>query len=142
MQWTKKKTSKQRTKKQTLVGQKNNGFEGSSSSGNPVAGGLRVGELAKLSIEQLKAVKEQMDLQVNLLQYSLNNISSASACLDVTSSALQNLSLLSWPENAHPSHCLLYVPDTHGNTDKVRVDVGTGYFNQVHLYPSLFINYL
>lgn len=116
---------------------------GSSSSGNPAAGGLRVGELEKLSVDQLKAVKEQTDLEVNLLQDSLNNIRSASARLDVASSALQNLSLRSHGQKMLvPLTASLYVPGTLEDADKVLVDVGTGYFIEVRLYLFSFICFL
>lgn len=62
-----------------------------SSRGN-AGGGERI-EINKLSIEQLKAVKEQTDLEVNLLQDSLNNIRTATSRLDLASNALHDLSL-------------------------------------------------
>lgn len=46
-----------------------------------------------MSVEQLKALKEQADLEVNVLQDSLNNIRTATARLEIASSALQDLSL-------------------------------------------------
>jgi prefoldin alpha subunit len=50
-------------------------------------------ELDKLSVEQLKGLKEQTDLEVNLLQDSLTKIRTASARLENASGALQDLSL-------------------------------------------------
>ncbi|KAI6669431.1 hypothetical protein NL676_004316 [Syzygium grande] len=50
-------------------------------------------ELEKMSVEQVKAIKEQTDLEVNLLQDSLNNIRSATSRLESASSALHDLSL-------------------------------------------------
>ncbi|KAK3408702.1 probable prefoldin subunit 5 [Eucalyptus grandis] len=91
-------------------------------------GGVAV-ELEKMSVEQLKAVKEQTDLEVNLLQDSLNNIRSATARLESASSALHDLSLR---PQGHPMlvplTASLYVPGTLDDSDKVLVDVGTGYF--------------
>jgi prefoldin alpha subunit len=60
---------------------------------------MRVSEMEKMSLEQLKAVKEQADLEVNLLQDSLNNVRSATSRLELASSALQDLSLR--PQGLH-----------------------------------------
>ncbi|KAI5678428.1 hypothetical protein M9H77_09378 [Catharanthus roseus] len=86
-------------------------------------------ELEKLSVEQLKAFKEQADLEVNLLQDSLNNIRTATARLDIASNALHDLSLR--PQGKKmlvPLTASLYVPGKLDDADKVLVDVGTGYF--------------
>lgn len=45
-----------------------------ASSKGGGGGLLRVADMEKLSIDQLKALKEQTDLEVNLLQDSLDNI--------------------------------------------------------------------
>jgi prefoldin alpha subunit len=50
-------------------------------------------EVEKLSVEQLKALKEQTDLEVNLLQDSLTKIRSAATRLENASAALHDLSL-------------------------------------------------
>lgn len=50
-------------------------------------------EMERMSVEQLKAVKEQTDLEVNLLQDSLTNIRTATSRLDLASTALHDLSL-------------------------------------------------
>ena len=55
--------------------------------------GIRVPEMEKMSIEHLKALKEQTDLEVNLLQDSLNNIRTATSRLEIASAALNDLSL-------------------------------------------------
>lgn len=46
-----------------------------------------------MGIDQLKALKEQADLEVNLLQDSLNNIRTATGRLDSAAAALNDLSL-------------------------------------------------
>lgn len=61
----------------------------SSSKG----GSSAAASLEKMSIDQLKALKEQADLEVNLLQDSLNNIRTATSRLELASSALNDLSL-------------------------------------------------
>ncbi|EXB65813.1 putative prefoldin subunit 5 [Morus notabilis] len=94
---------------------------GSSGSGS--------GGLEKLSIEQLKVVKEQTDLEVNLLQDSLNNIRTATSRLDLASTALHDLSLR--PKGKPilvPLTASLYVSGSLDDADNVLVDVGTGYF--------------
>ena len=54
---------------------------------------VRAAEMEKMSVEQLKMLKEQTDLEVNLLQDSLNNIRTATSRLDLASNALHDLSL-------------------------------------------------
>ncbi|CAA7023452.1 unnamed protein product [Microthlaspi erraticum] len=86
-------------------------------------------EMEKMGIEQLKALKEQADLEVNLLQESLNNIRTATARLDSAAAALNDLSLR--PQGKKmlvPLTASLYVPGTLDEADKVLVDIGTGYF--------------
>ncbi|KAF0930195.1 hypothetical protein E2562_030845 [Oryza meyeriana var. granulata] len=86
-------------------------------------------ELDKLSVEQLKALKEQTDLEVNLLQDSLTKIRSAATRLENASAALHDLSLR--PQGKKmlvPLTASLYVPGTLDDSEKVLVDVGTGYF--------------
>lgn len=90
---------------------------------------MRASEMEKMSVEQLKAVKEQADLEVNLLQDSLNNVRTATTRLELASSALQDLSLR--PQGKKmlvPLTASLYVPGRLDDADKVLVDVGTGYF--------------
>ncbi|KAJ4838862.1 hypothetical protein Tsubulata_010898 [Turnera subulata] len=90
--------------------------------------GVSVG-IEKLSVEQLKALKEQTDLEVNLLQDSLNNIKTATGRLENASFALHDLSLR--PQGKKmlvPLTASLYVPGTLDDADKVLVDIGTGYF--------------
>ncbi|KAA8528902.1 hypothetical protein F0562_033610 [Nyssa sinensis] len=85
--------------------------------------------LEKMNVEQLKAVKEQTDLEVNLLQDSLNNIRTATTRLEIASNALHDLSLR--PQGKQmlvPLTASLYVPGTLDDANKVLVDVGTGYF--------------
>ncbi|KAF5442958.1 hypothetical protein F2P56_035563, partial [Juglans regia] len=90
---------------------------------------VRVSEMEKMSLEQLKAVKEQADLELNLLQDSLNNVRTATTRLELASSALHDLSLR--PQGKKmlvPLTASLYVPGRLDDADKVLVDVGTGYF--------------
>lgn len=90
---------------------------------------VRAAEMEKMSVEQLKMLKEQTDLEVNLLQDSLNNIRTATSRLDLASNALHDLSLR--PQGKKmlvPLTASLYVPGTLDDADKVLVDVGTGYF--------------
>ncbi|KAK1390240.1 putative prefoldin subunit 5 [Heracleum sosnowskyi] len=86
-------------------------------------------EMERMSVEQLKAVKEQTDLEVNLLQDSLSNIRTATSRLDLASTALHDLSLR--PQGKKmlvPLTASLYVPGTLDDSNNVLVDVGTGYF--------------
>ncbi|KAG6512355.1 hypothetical protein ZIOFF_030463 [Zingiber officinale] len=90
------------------------------AKGAGAAGGvLKASDLQKLSRDQLKAVKEQSDLEVNLLEDSLKKISVAAARLEAAASALDDLSL-------RPK-----VSGTLDDSEKILVDVGTGYFIEV-----------
>ncbi|MFS7929918.1 putative prefoldin alpha [Helianthus anomalus] len=91
--------------------------------------GMMIAELEKMSVEQLKAIKEQSDQEVNLLQDSLNNIRTATTRLDLASTALNDLSLRPpGKKMLVPLTASLYVPGTLDDAQKVLVDVGTGYF--------------
>ncbi|GFP89096.1 probable prefoldin subunit 5 [Phtheirospermum japonicum] len=86
-------------------------------------------EIEKMSIEQLKGLKEQADLEVNLFQDSLNNIRTATTRLELASTALHDLSLR--PQGKKmlvPLTASLYVAGMLDDAEKVLVDVGTGYF--------------
>ncbi|KAL4186100.1 hypothetical protein AMTRI_Chr09g12540 [Amborella trichopoda] len=86
-------------------------------------------DLAGMSVEQLKLVKEQADMEVGLLQDSLSKIRTAATRLEIASTALHDLSLR--PQGKKmlvPLTASLYVPGTLDDADKVLVDVGTGYF--------------
>ncbi|EPS70974.1 hypothetical protein M569_03786, partial [Genlisea aurea] len=86
-------------------------------------------EIEKMSVEQLKALKEQADLEVNLLQDSLNNIRTATVRLELASTALNDLSLR--PKGMKmlvPLTASLYVLGALDDAEKVLIDVGTGYF--------------
>ncbi|PKA53914.1 putative prefoldin subunit 5 [Apostasia shenzhenica] len=107
------------------------------SRGTGAANTLRVAEMEKMSVDQLRALKEQSDLEVNLLQDSLNKIRTAATRLEVASTALHELSIrpqgISLPLSLPlmmlvPLTASLFVPGTLDNAEKVLVDVGTGYF--------------
>uniref|UniRef100_A0A2P2KNI1 Putative prefoldin subunit 5 isoform X3 n=1 Tax=Rhizophora mucronata TaxID=61149 RepID=A0A2P2KNI1_RHIMU len=98
-----------------------------AAAGKPT--GSIVAEMEKMGVEQLKALKEQADLEVNLLQDSLNNIRTATARLEIASIALHDLSLRAQGQKMLvPLTASLYVPGTLEDADKVLVDIGTGYF--------------
>lgn len=86
-------------------------------------------EIEKMSVEQLKAIKDEAEEHVSVLQESLNNIRSGTARLESASTSLHDLSLR--PQGKKmlvPLTASLYVPGTLDDADKVLVDVGTGYF--------------
>ncbi|XP_039026763.1 probable prefoldin subunit 5 [Hibiscus syriacus] len=90
---------------------------------------IRMADLEKMSLDQLKAVKEQAAIEVNLLQDSLNNIRTATGRLENASAALHDLSLRPQEKKMLvPLIASLYVPGTLDEADKVLVDIGTGYF--------------
>lgn len=89
-------------------------------------------EMEKMGVEQLKALKEQADAEVNLLQDSLTNIRTGTARLDIASTALHELSLRSEGQKILvPLTASLYVPGTLDDANEVLVDIGTGYFVEV-----------
>ncbi|KAL3824297.1 hypothetical protein ACJIZ3_020326 [Penstemon smallii] len=86
-------------------------------------------EIDKMSIEQLRGLKEQADMESNLFQDSLNNIRTATVRLDLASTALHDLSLRPRGKKMLvPLTASLYVAGTLDDAEKVLVDVGTGYF--------------
>lgn len=86
-------------------------------------------EIDRMSVEQLRGLKEQADLEVNLFQDSLNNIRTATVRLELASTALHDLSLRTKGKKMLvPLTASLYVPGTLDDAEKVLVDVGTGYF--------------
>ncbi|KAK1305265.1 putative prefoldin subunit 5 [Acorus calamus] len=90
---------------------------------------MRASEMEKLNVEQLKALKEQSEMEVNVLQDSLSKIKTAVTRLDIASNALLDLSLR--PQGKKmlvPLTASLYVSGTLEDADRVLVDVGTGYF--------------
>ncbi|CAK7337873.1 unnamed protein product [Dovyalis caffra] len=103
--------------------------KGGGVATSPAAAAVRASDMEKMSIEQLKAIKEQTDLEVNLLQDSLNNIKTATGRLENAASSLHDLSFR--PQGKKmlvPLTASLYVPGTLDDADKVLVDIGTGYF--------------
>lgn len=89
-----------------------------------------------MSVEQLKAVKEQADMEVNLLQDSLTNIGTATTRLELATTALNDLSLRSHGSKILvPLTASLYVPATLQDPHHVLVDIGTGYFVEVKPFP-------
>ncbi|CAN6463381.1 unnamed protein product [Victoria cruziana] len=90
---------------------------------------MAVPNLQSLTLDQLKMVKEQADVELSLLQDSLTNIRTAASRLESTASALRDLSL--HPPGKRmlvPLTASLYIPGTLDDADRVLVDVGTGYF--------------
>lgn len=64
------------------------------AKGSAAAGGiLKPSDLQKLNLDQLKAVKEQSDLEVNLLEDSLKKINVAAARLESAAEVLNDLCL-------------------------------------------------
>ncbi|KAF8776057.1 hypothetical protein HU200_003920 [Digitaria exilis] len=95
-------------------------------------------ELDKLSVEQLKGLKEQTDLEVNLLQDSLTKIRTATTRLESASAALHDLSLRPHGKKMLvPLTASLYVPGSLDDAENVLVDVGTGYFIEVTTLVSI-----
>ncbi|XP_074285575.1 prefoldin subunit 5 [Silene latifolia] len=93
------------------------------------AAAMRAAEMEKMTVEQLKMLKEQTDGEVNLLQDGLNNIRTATSRLDLAATSLHQLSLR--PQGKQmlvPLTASLYVPATLDDAQNVLVDVGTGYF--------------
>ncbi|CAM6101460.1 unnamed protein product [Calypogeia fissa] len=92
------------------------------------SGGV-VEEISKLSVEQLGAVKEQVDAELNVLQNSITSIRTAANRFEMAANALHNLSLQKEGQKMLvPLTASLYVPGQLENVDRVLVDVGTGYY--------------
>eukprot|EP00249_Psilotum_nudum_P003215 c16584_g1_i1 orf=369-827(-) len=86
-------------------------------------------EIGRLSVEQIRQVKEQIDSEVALVQDSISNIRTAAARFESASKALHNLTVHpAGKQLLVPLTASLYVPGKLDNVDKVLVDVGTGYY--------------
>ncbi|KAL3689368.1 hypothetical protein R1sor_015677 [Riccia sorocarpa] len=86
-------------------------------------------EITKLSVEQLQAVKEQVDAELSVLQDSVTNIRTAANRFEMAANALHNLSLQKpGQQMLVPLTASLYVPGVLDNVENVLVDVGTGYY--------------
>ncbi|MCO5569435.1 hypothetical protein L7F22_023147 [Adiantum nelumboides] len=86
-------------------------------------------QIEKLSLEQIRQVKEQVDSEVSLLQDSIANIRTAASRFEAASKAVNNLSTHPSGKNLLvPLTASLYVPGTLANVDKLLIDVGTGYY--------------
>lgn len=86
-------------------------------------------ELNKLTVDQVKQVKEQVDGEVGLLQDSLNRIRTAAVRYEMASKALHNLSVNpAGKQMLVPLTASLYVPGTLDDAHKVLIDIGTGYY--------------
>eukprot|EP01018_Ginkgo_biloba_P029734 Gb_18092 [translate_table: standard] len=89
-------------------------------------------ELNKLTVEQVRQVKEQVDGEMGLLQDSLNRIRTAAVRYEMASKALHKLSAhTAGKQMLVPLTASLYVPGTLDNADNVLIDVGTGYYVEV-----------
>ncbi|URD95042.1 Eukaryotic rRNA processing protein EBP2 [Musa troglodytarum] len=101
------------------------GSKGAAATGTTI----RASDMEKLSLEQLRSLKEQSDLEVNLLQDSLTKIRTAAARLENAAAALHDLSVRPRGKKLLvPLTASLYVPGKLDDAEKVLVDVGTGYF--------------
>lgn len=88
-----------------------------------------VEQIEKLSLEQIRQVKEQVDSEVSLLQDSISNIRTAASRFEAASKAVHNLSVNPPGKKLLvPLTASLYVPGTLTNVDKLLIDVGTGYY--------------
>ncbi|EFJ07774.1 hypothetical protein SELMODRAFT_94218 [Selaginella moellendorffii] len=86
-------------------------------------------EVSKLSVDQIRQVKDQVDGELSVLQDSVNNIRTAANRFEMAAKALQNLS--QHPNGKKllvPLTASLYVPGTLQDVEKVLIDVGTGYY--------------
>eukprot|EP00270_Netrium_digitus_P014616 TRINITY_DN4999_c0_g1_i1.p1 TRINITY_DN4999_c0_g1~~TRINITY_DN4999_c0_g1_i1.p1 ORF type:complete len:167 (+),score=31.45 TRINITY_DN4999_c0_g1_i1:91-591(+) len=90
---------------------------------------LSLEDLPKLSLEQLRQLKEQVEAELEQLNESLQGMKAAMVRLEITSQAVQQLS----KQNAGKSLMVpltgsLYVEGQLQCTDRVLIDVGTGYY--------------
>lgn len=90
---------------------------------------IQMFDIEKLSLEQIRQVKEQVDSEVSLLQDSISNIRTAASRFEAASKAVHNLSVNPPGKKLLvPLTASLYVPGTLTNVDKLLIDVGTGYY--------------
>ncbi|CAM6019628.1 unnamed protein product [Sphagnum balticum] len=88
-----------------------------------------VEEIAKLNVDQLRQVKEQVESELSVLQDSLVNIRTAATRFEMASKALNTLSLQpAGKKMLVPLTASLYAAGTLTNPESILVDVGTGYY--------------
>jgi hypothetical protein len=91
-----------------------------------------VEEIAKLNVDQLRQVKEQVESELSVLQDSLVNIRTAATRFEMASKALNTLSLQpAGKKMLVPLTASLYAAGTLTNPESILVDVGTGYYIEV-----------
>ncbi|KAI8607356.1 Prefoldin [Chytriomyces sp. MP71] len=84
--------------------------------------------LAELPLQQLQAVKKQMDEEIQHLTASYAQLKQAQVKFSDSIESLSNMDGRQDQSILIPLTSSLYVPGTLANVDKVIVDVGTGYF--------------
>ncbi|KAL9241354.1 hypothetical protein vseg_015476 [Gypsophila vaccaria] len=103
----------------------------SKGGGGGGAAEMRAMEMEKMSVDQLKMLKEESDGEVRMLQEGINNIRTALSRLDLASTSLHQLSLR--PQGKKilvPLTASLYAPASLHDSHHLLVDIGTGYFVQ------------
>ncbi|KAJ3379248.1 subunit of tubulin prefoldin [Entophlyctis sp. JEL0112] len=83
--------------------------------------------LAELPLQQLQAVKNQMDEEIQHLTTSYAQLKQAQVKFNDSIESLDNIKERSGEKILIPLTSSLYVPGTLGDVDKVIVDIGTGY---------------
>uniref|UniRef100_A0A7S1LZP0 Prefoldin subunit 5 n=1 Tax=Neobodo designis TaxID=312471 RepID=A0A7S1LZP0_NEODS len=88
-------------------------------------------QLAALSIDQLKGIKDSMDQDIQALQRAYESLRGARNRFGDSKTYLEGFKAYEkGQEMLVPVSSSLYVPGTLHETDKVLVDVGTGYYIQ------------
>ncbi|KAH7366476.1 hypothetical protein KP509_18G080100 [Ceratopteris richardii] len=86
-------------------------------------------QIEKLSLDQIRQVKEQVDSEVSLLQDSIANIRTAASRFESAYKSVNNISAYTPGQTLLvPLTASLYVPGTIANVDKLLIDIGTGYY--------------
>eukprot|EP00899_Mesostigma_viride_P014040 jgi/Mesvir1/22637/Mv14072-RA.1 len=85
-------------------------------------------DISRLSFEQLRSLKEQLDAEVDTLTEQFKQLRSYVGRLEQSSSSVQCLGNDKPGMSLTKSYISLYVPGTLGANDTVLVEIGTGYF--------------
>jgi len=85
-------------------------------------------DLQSLSVEQLTLVSKQLEEDIEFLQTSYTKLKIAQNKFSESGEAIEQLKICQGTESFLPLTSSLYVKGKISQTDKVMLDVGTGYF--------------
>ncbi|XP_076284503.1 prefoldin subunit 5-like [Lasioglossum baleicum] len=87
-------------------------------------------DLTTLDLQQLTALKQQLDHELDVFQDSLQNLKTAQSEFQESESCLEKIPTMKENEILVPLTGSMYVPGRLKDVDSVLIDIGTGYFTK------------